>query len=334
MLLTWHQHFADAEIDSIWDEVAKASPYATFFHTRTWANVLQASFPKWISTPIVVEFSDGNLMVIPLLRRQSLLPVIRYEESMLPGVYGGPLFLCPPEEKHWQIVWDVVNKFSNIIIYGNPFQSFLGHPRGEARPIFTQVLDLTRGFQKVWQDFHKGHKRNIKMARKKGIEIKLVTTHQEVVTYYKIYQNALERWGKQASGFYPKRLFENLFKHPEYGQSIKLWGSYLNQTLIGGVLMLYHNDHAVYWHGAIHSDYMAYRPAHFLMNTVIEDACDRKFRWFDFNPSGGLKGVEHFKNEFGAQRLNFFAYRRLSPLGKMFRLYRYFKERYFRICSL
>jgi hypothetical protein len=38
-----------------------------------------------------------------------------------------------------------------------------------------------------------------------------------------------------------------------------------------------------------------------LLHDVIRDACERGFRWFDFNPSGGHEGVAAFKRSFGAE---------------------------------
>lgn len=198
----------------------------------------------------------------------------------------------------------------------------------------TQVLELTQGFDQIWKGFRKGHRADVKAARRKGVEVSVATALQEVNAYYEAYRDALQRWGKQASGFYPKRLFRNLFERPEYSEAIKLWLAHLNGEVIGGAWVFYHRDHTVYWHGTVHSAYMAYHPAHLLVAMAIEDACRSGFRWFDFNPSGGLQGVEHFKSGFGAQRLEFYVYRRQTPIGKAFRLYRYLKERYLRQCSL
>ena len=39
------------------------------------------------------------------------------------------------------------------------------------------------------------------------------------------------------------------------------------------------------------------------MYEVIKNACEKKYTWFDFNPSAGLKGVIAFKERFGAQAL-------------------------------
>jgi lipid II:glycine glycyltransferase (peptidoglycan interpeptide bridge formation enzyme) len=253
---------------------------------------------------------------------------------MLPGVYGGPVFMRTPDERHWQVLWNAVNKFSNINILGNPFLPQIGSPDAARRVMSTQVLDLTPGIGQILKGFRKGHRANLKAASRKGVEIGVASSIRDVDAYVDVYQNALARWGQKAGGYYPRQLFHNLFRAPEYGSAIKLWLAFHQGRVIAGGWFFYHNVHAVYWHGALHSNYMSYHPVHLLVTAAIKESSQAGYRWFDFNPSGGLPGVEHFKSGFGTQRLQFTTYRRLNPVGKAFRVYRYFKESYLRQCSL
>src|SRR5437899_11807179 len=86
--------------EEAWKEVRADCRYATFFHTKPWADLLCKTFRLWRPDPVVIEFSDGNVMVLPMLRRL----YFGYRESMIPHVYGGPLFLRPPDERHWEAV--------------------------------------------------------------------------------------------------------------------------------------------------------------------------------------------------------------------------------------
>jgi Acetyltransferase (GNAT) domain len=332
MSVTW-QALKGERIDEAWKEICLNSRAATFFHTKTWADVLSASFPHWSVRPVALEFSDGNLMVLPLMRRKGLLGE-NYIESMLPGVYGGPVFLRTPTEEQWSAVWRSVNKFPNIVIVGNPFLPPLGSPDAVLRDASTQVLDLAAGFDQIRKGFRKGHQANLKAARRAGVEIRMAQTLPEVDAYFDIYQNTLARWGKKAGGFYPRALFHNLFGLPGYGQSVKLWLAFHKEKAVAGGWLFYNSAHAVYWHSAVRENYMAYHPVHALVTTAIEDSCTAGFRWFDFNPSGGLNGVEHFKRGFGTKRLEFSVYRRLGPMGKAFRLSRHLRESVLHTCPL
>jgi lipid II:glycine glycyltransferase (peptidoglycan interpeptide bridge formation enzyme) len=73
---------------------------------------------------------------------------------------------------------------------------------------------------------------------------------------------------------------------------------YMN-TVIAGILCFYAKRHVAYWHGAALQRYFGLRPVNLLMYESLKDACSGAYTWFDFNPSGGHKGVETFKKRFG-----------------------------------
>jgi len=317
----------------LWDKLSTFQG-ATFFHSRSWSQVLNASFSRWHACPISWEFSDGNVALLPLMSRPAFLGLGVYRESMIPGVYGGPLFLDSPTKYHWQEFWSAMGKVPNLIVYGNPFLEQSCLPEHSTVRMSTQALDLSRGLNFVMKGFRKGHLAAVKAANRKGVEVTVATSLDEMNAYFAIYQRALTKWGKAASGFYPAKLFRNLFQSDTYGEKVKLWLAKHNRTVIGGIWVFYHNDHAVYWHGVTEPDYFSHHPAHLLVKSAIEEACRNELRWFDFNPSGGLKGVEHFKRGFGAKPLDFFVYRQLGIMGKAYRVSRQVRQRVLSTCPL
>ena len=319
-------------VDALWNQVCQQCESATFFHTKTWADVITRTFPQWVPEPLVREFSDGNIVVLPLMRRKGI--VRHYYESMPPGLYGGPLFSEPPSQFQTQTTLDALNEFSSIIICGNPFSSALSFPVARRRELHTHVLDLRAGGDRIEKGFRKGHRANIAAASRKGVRITLASNLGEVNSYFDVYCNSIARWGQNASGFYPKRLFHNLFQLAEYRQKVKLWLAKYDGRVIAGAWVFYHGGHVVYWHGAMHADYMHCHPVHLMLSEAIKAACEEGFRWFDFNPSGGLQGVEHFKRGFGAEVRAFAGYRRLGPIGKAYRAKRHFQETLLRTCSV
>jgi lipid II:glycine glycyltransferase (peptidoglycan interpeptide bridge formation enzyme) len=100
---------------------------------------------------------------------------------------------------------------------------------------------------------------------------------------------------------YPYVLFTNI--HERGGENVRLWLVKKDGDVAAGACVFYHNQHAVYWHGAMAERFSELRPANLLHFEIIRDACQRGFRWYDFNPSGPNEGVVRFKDSFGAQRL-------------------------------
>jgi Acetyltransferase (GNAT) domain len=329
--LTWLVRRSD--LDELWRDVSRDAEGATFFHTPEWAAVCEEVFGAWRRAPLAVEFSDGNVALLPFVRRARPFAALGHHESMLPGVYGGPLFLHEPGEAHWRAVWEAVDALPGVFLYGNPFRPWSGGPRGERALETTRALDLAPGFDAVFRRFRYSYRSGIRAAAKRGFEAAPATSHDDVERYDRIYRDSLRRWGKGARGFYPRRLFHALF---ELGRSapVRLWLVRKDGVPVGGAWVLEHNEHADYWHASVDSGAMIHYPMHLLVATAVEDACARGFRWFDFNPSGGLEGVELFKRGFHPQELAFPVYGRFPAPVAAYRTYRRILEKRLGRCPL
>lgn len=254
---------------------------------------------------------------------------------MVPGVYGGLVAADPLDEDALLHIWKALLPQTNFIVYGNPYmrqglESAFLDSGIEVRKAFTLALSLDRDYETLFQKFRKSYRQNIRRPSVDGITIHVSTSPQDVEGYYWVYRNALKRWGKRASGFYPARLFQAMATHPQMGQTIKLWVAKVESEVIGGIWVFYHNQHAVYWHGATNTQYLPKYISHALVAAAIRNGCDGNMRWFDFNPSGGHPGVELFKRGFGAQELEFPIIRKMNSVGKSYRLFRHLKQRVFK----
>jgi len=328
--LTWS--VVRANTSSVWDSVTLACPSATFFQTRPWAEVLATTFPAWKADP-VVEFSDGNLMVLPILKHT----ITGYREGMIPHVYGGPIFSRLPNEEHLLAAQQIATWFPDITLVDNPFCPYSREQDGLARwRLETTATDLACGFETLWKRLRDTNRRHFRSAQKQGVGASIARSIQEVDEYFNIYQQSLRRWGEGANGFYPRRLFRNLFAMTGFGGDAKLWIARKDGLLIGGIIMLYHGKQAVYWHGVSDVAHSSLHPSPFLLITAMQDACANGFRWFDFmGPNQHLKGVQHFKDGFASQRVPYNAYyARNSVKGLLFTRYRRFKEHKLRLCPM
>jgi hypothetical protein len=84
MTISWELLEAEDEVAAVWREVGSGCGYATFFHTLEWAEVFCSAMLEWRPDPVVIEFADGNLAVLPMLRHLDS----EQRQSMAPYVYG------------------------------------------------------------------------------------------------------------------------------------------------------------------------------------------------------------------------------------------------------
>jgi len=331
MSLSWR--ILTSNTTEAWDLAARGASNATFFQTKAWADLFSKTFPSWKTDPVVIEFSDGNIMVLPTLKHS----LTGYRECMVPHVYGGPMFSRPPLDEHLQVVNTALTWFGDVTFVENPFepnrrdQDYLARWQME-----TTVTDLTPGYDSLWKLFRKNHRRNFKSAVKQGVTEDLARSVEDVNAYFEIYQDALKRWGEKANGFYPRALFRNMFEMPEFGKSIRMWVARKDGMVIGGTINVYHGSQVICWHAVYHSGYFSAHAAPLLIISAIENACKEGYRWFDLmGPNKHLKKVQHFKDGFATQPLPYNSYYSNNSIkGILFKRYRRLKEKSWKQCPM
>ena len=76
--------------DEEWDATWSACEYATYFHSREWAEIWRVySKGAMLPTPQFVTFSDGNTCLLPISSRKSFFGLRRQYLSSPAGTFGG-----------------------------------------------------------------------------------------------------------------------------------------------------------------------------------------------------------------------------------------------------
>lgn len=293
----------DAEWDAIWADCE----YATYFHSREWADIWHVySRGKIFPNPQHITFSDGKECLLPISSEKRLLGLLTIGLSSPVGTFGGWLSKDYLLSEHASLMMDyITSHFRGLRWRMNPYDPNM--PLTTGRPLVdddTYVLDLTRGFDAVsgeWSRDRNSLARKIRKASGAGISVRCADSMDDWRSYYQAYEESLERWGDRASSFYRWDLFENMFQR--HSEHINLWVAVLNGNIVCGALCFYANKHVVYWHGSARQEYFVLRPVNLLMSEIIRNSCERGYSWFDFNPSGGHEGVTSFKKSFGAKPL-------------------------------
>ncbi len=286
-----------------WEEVAMNCDYSTFFHTHIWTQILTNTYPKLFNASKGFILRDGTKVILPLIGWKRMGGLFRSYQSMFPAVYGGIIAERILDKKEIMDIYRYVFsiKTLKILVIGNPLFDYELSENFRNEEIFTHILELKDGYKDVYMNFTRGCKSNINKAIRSGITIRKANSWNDWEEYYRLYKSSIKRWGKKATSFYDIKLFKNIFDCKS--SKAILWLAELNEKIVSGALIFYHNNHIVYWHGAGLEDYFENRPNNLLHCKVIEDACELKYMFYDFNPSGGHQGVVKFKESFGAKRV-------------------------------
>lgn len=291
-----------------WMKFAENSEYSTFFHTPLWYDIFYQTEKEFKIATLKFSFENGAQAIFPLLKKIVSKKFLNdyFFLSGPAGVYGGWISDKKLEESQAREIIDWMGKnIDNFICRLNPFdkeQEYFSHPYLKFKRDFTQFLDLSIGFEKIFDNFSKGHKYNIKKANGNKLEIRIANSQNDYKEYYKVYQDSILRWGSNATNKYSEDLFEKIRLIDDKYK--KLWLAVKGEDIISGALVFYFNKHAVWWHGATLKEYFKFYPNDLLQFRIIKDACSKNYKIYDFNPSGSHKGVIDFKSGFGAIKKN------------------------------
>jgi len=313
-----------------WIEAAKACPYATYFHTPYWYDLIA---PKQEYTALEVTFDDGASAVVPIAKIKRAYGLLTDNFSSPGGTYGGWVSTSVLNEKHILMLMELLTSKKNLTFRINPFDKTLISlltQLEQSTPVIpsssgitikddhTYIIDLTKGIGTLRGGISKGHKSAITFAERNGVTVKQAEEYDEWVRYYDVYTDSVKRWcagQMKPRNVYPLTLFKRIYEN-RTGNEI-LWIAMKDGKPVAGTLIFYCGKHAVTWHGAALKEYFDYRPNNLLYWKIFEDAVQRGYEIFDFNPSGGHTRVDSFKKHFGALRLQSPVLQTKTPLRSL-----------------
>lgn len=313
--------FKYAEIDD-WQQIYDEAPTASFFQSPQWSQIWSRyTGGRYRPAPVRAYLPSGKTVLIPLTRQQVMGGINSVWHAAPAGTYGG--WLMPSRggslsssasltQEEIRLMLIELFRFCRSLVYRwYPFSETLSEVddtgqtesslTGIMQPDRTFIIDCSVGEQAVHDLLYGGDgkmRRKITKARNSGIRIRKSGDVSDWLDYHALYVRGSRRWSDQPQHIYDHSFFEILAGHREH---CELWLAEKEGNILAGAVLMYGKDHVVYWHGAFDQAHRALRPVNLLLATLIEMTCKRGYRWFDFNPSMGLAGVEHFKSSFGAK---------------------------------
>jgi hypothetical protein len=285
-----------------WDAAWRECPYATYFHSRAWAEAWSEGVSPLVPRAYALAFDDGFRAVLPAPYEERYGGVVRTHYLSPGGNFGGWLSSGALTGGHAQALADWAGRrlgsFTWRLSPYEPLVHSLSLP-GSVKEDATHALDLRGGWDALARRW-KAPLQGARKAERLGVTVRPAETEADWRAYHGIYGDALDRWGEGATSRYRWELFDALRRRPE---NVDLWLAWHEGRVVCGALCFRAARHYVYWHGANHGDAMHLEGPRAVLcaaaRHVVEQGCD----WFDFNPSGGLEGVVRFKELMGARAL-------------------------------
>jgi len=290
-----------------WDEIWYQCSYATYFHSREWAEIWSRfKQGRQRPNPLLVMFSDGKEALLPLTAAMWPGGFGKSFVSSADGTYGGWITADPLGREHAILMKEFLTReLGHLFWYINPYDDLVAAIGLDANFHHdeTHTINLERGFDLVYKDWTHACRNNERKARKSGILVRHAQNEEDWREYYRAYEDSLRRWGDQALGKVDWAFFQEMFNRQS--DHIKLWlATTTNEIVVAGTLMCYARKIAAAWHSARLAHYAAFQPSNRLYYEILSDACEKGYRWFDFGFSAGIEGVLRFKKSFGAKPID------------------------------
>lgn len=296
-----------------WEEFVNDSSNGTIFHTR-----------KFLSYHSPDKFTDNSLLFFDEKKLVALLPAIDIKRegvrtlwSHMGASYGG---FVHSESLSIKQAFDLTQslidhslseKFEKIVLTNVPFVyqkrynqyldfALIKNGFGYMKREVTSVITLNQSEENVMKLIKPESRTSVRKAEKMGVVIRKSNDFEE---YYDILKSNLA----MRHNVQPAHTLDELYLLKElFPQKIQLFGAYIKNKMIAGVVNFYCNDKVVLVFYISHNqEYQQYRAVNLLFYTIMKDAISRGLEFLDFglftvnmDPNWGLG---KFKESFGAR---------------------------------
>jgi serine/alanine adding enzyme len=190
----------------------------------------------------------------------------------------------------------------------SPFSE--SYPPESFNPISAKctLLDL-RGVdkEKIWEDYKKNIRRDVRKAQKSGITIRGGDSREGIDIFYKLYLASMER--NRAMAKYPLRWFETIYEMVAQKGLGAILLAELDRVVIAGTVLIYSPSSTHYFHNGSQYEYLKFCPNELLVHSSIENALERKISFFDFMGSDPNDlSLIRFKEKWGSQSMDLHTY--------------------------
>lgn len=158
------------------------------------------------------------------------------------------------------------------------------------------VVDVRIGADALWSRLDRNLRRQVRMARDKGITVEIDRSGQALPAFYEVFSRFTHEAGTPV---YSKRFLENVAAAFPGGFNIALVHCQGEAAAIGGFFQLEMGRQMVGMWGATLHAYLALRPNYLAYWTLLEDAARRGFDVLDMGRSPAGSNASAYKGQWG-----------------------------------
>ncbi len=295
---------------SLINNFVASQKHASFLQSFEWGEFQRVLSHRIIRIGVFEEGAEKNLLGSALVI-QHALPFKKY--------YGycprGPV--CAREDA-LPALFEYLFLRAGIFLRVDPLDSaFKAQARvtKNIQPPHTRVLDISGDESGMLSRMHHKTRYNIRLAQKKGVEVRCYAepSSENILEFINLLALASARHGIKAHrNVYYETMLKMLSAPSSHGLYANLCTAYVRNQPIASNIILFFGDTATYLHGGSRDDYKEMMAPYLLQWESIRRAKEQGHRFYDFwgvaPPGAGehaWKGITRFKEGFGGEVISY-----------------------------
>lgn len=174
------------------------------------------------------------------------------------------------------------------------------------QPKYEWIIDLNKTEEKLLGEMHPKTRYNIGLAKRRGIEIEIVSENFDKY-FYDFYKLLGETAKRDNFNLHPKIYYQNIWRNcDENKNSFLAIAKYNNKILAINLILLFGNT-AYFTLGGSNSEHKNLMFSHLAQWEAVKEAKKRGFKFYSFGAvnSKGFEGISRFKKGFGGELLEY-----------------------------
>ncbi len=176
-------------------------------------------------------------------------------------------------------------------------------------PDWTLRVDLRPDEAAILAQMKQKGRYNIRVAEKKGITLRTTDKSEEISAFYKILKGT---GGRDGFAIHEEAYYQTFVKEATIGKWGVLYVAENEGMIVGGILVTFYGETAMYYYGASSYEYRALMAPYLLQWTAMRDGKKQGCKWYDFmgiappdEPNHSYAGITQFKTKFGGETVEY-----------------------------
>jgi len=298
-----------------WNSFLAQSKISPISQTKEWGNLKKIS--NWKSYILILEQGNvilGGIMIlkrnIPFLNKSIFYaprgPVVDFHNKDLLSILINKVrFLA---QNHQAIVLKIDPEIEedDELAKENLYSLDFKFINKQIQPRATFFVDLNRDLDDILMSFKSKHRYNIRLSKRKDIEVEMMTNQKGIDIFYDILEETANR---DSFIIHPKIYYEKVVDYLKKGDMIKIFIAFYHKKPLAGVYIFCFGNKIWYMYGASSAEHRNRMPNHAIHWQVIKWAKNNNYKTYDLwgipvkpRPEHPLYGVYRFKKGFKGEK--------------------------------